>query len=93
MDVILVNAIYQNGLIKPLEPVALPENEPVRLHIYRQTEITPSDLPPPGDFAALRGIWSGLGDPTYEIIESITHEATQKRLASVLANFDEGEPK
>ena len=90
MDVISVKAIYQNGVIKPLTPLTLPENEPVTLQIFRQTEETiPSDLPP-GDFAALRGIWIGLGDPTYEAIETITRQAAQERVASPNMTADKG---
>ena len=90
MEVILVEAIYQSGIIKPLSPLALAENEPITLHIFRQTETISADLPTT-DLTALGGIWAGLGDPTYETIEAITHQAAQERLAAVLANF--GEPE
>ncbi len=35
MNVITINAIYQDGVIKPLEPVNLAENEQVVLQIIR----------------------------------------------------------
>jgi len=90
MDVITVDAVYRNGIIKPLETLSLQDNERVKLHIFRQTEMMPSELPA-SDFAALRGIWTGLGDPTYEEIKGITHEIAEERLTSLLAEFDESD--
>jgi predicted DNA-binding antitoxin AbrB/MazE fold protein len=39
MNTITINAIYQNGIIKPLEPVNLAENEQVVLQVidHRQS--------------------------------------------------------
>jgi len=90
VDVITVDAVYRNGIIKPLKPLSLQENERVKLRIFRQTDMMPSDLPA-SDFAALRGIWTGLGDPTYEEIKTITHEIADERLNSLLAEFDESD--
>jgi predicted DNA-binding antitoxin AbrB/MazE fold protein len=90
MGMIAIDAVYQDGIIKPLEPLALQEDERVKLHIFRQTETTLSELPA-SDFAGLRGIWAGLGDPTYEEIKSITHQIAEERLTSLLADFDEND--
>jgi len=90
VDVITVDAVYRNGIIKPLKALSLQDNERVKLHIFRQTEMMSSDLPA-SDFAALRGIWTGLGDPTYEEIKGITYEIAEERLTSLLAEFDESD--
>jgi predicted DNA-binding antitoxin AbrB/MazE fold protein len=90
VNVISVNAIYRDGIIKPLEPLTLQENEQITLHIFRKTEILSADLPA-SDFAGLRGIWTGLGDPTYEEITAITHQIAEERLTSLLADLDESD--
>ena len=43
----VINAVYTNGVFRPLEPVVLPEGEPVQVHV-------PERLPtPPERLAAL----------------------------------------
>lgn len=36
---IVVDAVFQNGMFKPTQPVELPENEPVRLQIATSSEV------------------------------------------------------
>jgi predicted DNA-binding antitoxin AbrB/MazE fold protein len=75
MNAMTINAIYQNGMIKPLEPVNLAENERVVLQIIRDQgkDLTERKV------ISLEGIWAGLGDPTFEEIEALTKEAHQER--------------
>ncbi len=75
MNAITVSAIYQNGIIKPLEPVNLAENEQVVLQIIRDQGKGPTEH----KVISLEGIWAGLGDPTFEEIETLTKKAHQKR--------------
>lgn len=76
MNVITINAIYQNGVIKPLEPVNLAENEQVVLKIVRGQGEGAAER----KIISLEGIWAGLGDPTFEEIETLTERAHQERL-------------
>ena len=75
MNTITINAIYQNRIIKPLEPANLAENEQVVLQIIRDQG---KDQTEP-KVISLEGIWAGLGDPTFEEIETLTKEAHQER--------------
>ena len=85
MNAITINAIYQNGIIKPLEPVNLAENERVVLQIIRGQEKGPAEP----KIISLEGIWAGLGDPTFEEIEALTKEAHQERLNKLMTSLDE----
>jgi predicted DNA-binding antitoxin AbrB/MazE fold protein len=84
MNVITINAIYQNGMIKPLDPVNLAENEQVILQIIRDQEKGPAER----KVISLEGIWAGLGDPTFEEIETLTEKAHQERLNKLIASLD-----
>jgi predicted DNA-binding antitoxin AbrB/MazE fold protein len=75
MNAITINAIYQNGMIKPLEPVNLAENEQVVLQIIRDQGKGPAER----EVISLEGIWAGLGGPTFEEIEALTKKVQQKR--------------
>jgi predicted DNA-binding antitoxin AbrB/MazE fold protein len=84
MNPMTITAIYQNGMIKPLEPVNLSENERVVLQIIRGQEKGPVEP----KIISLEGIWAGLGDPTFEEIEALTKEAHQERLNKLIASLD-----
>ena len=84
MNAITINAIYQNGMIKPLEPVNLAENERVVLQIIRDQGKDAAEH----KAISLEGIWAGLGDPTFEEIEALTKEAHQERLNKLIASLD-----
>ena len=85
MNAITINAIYQNGMIKPLEPVNLAENEQVVIQIIRDQGKGPDER----QVISLEGIWTGLGDPTFEEIETLTEKAHQERLNKLIASLDE----
>ena len=68
MNAMTINAIYQNGMIKPLEPVDLVENEQIVLQIIRDQDKGTIER----KVISLGGIWAGLGDPTFEEIEALT---------------------
>ena len=75
-----VVAIFQKGILKPLNPLDLTENERVELQVIRQVKDERPVL-------SLSGIWQGLGDPTLEEITALTkdaHEASLAQLVSLL---------
>jgi predicted DNA-binding antitoxin AbrB/MazE fold protein len=59
-----VTAIFQKGVLKPLKPLNLAENERVELQVIRQTN---GERP----ILVLSGIWQGLGDLSYEGITTL----------------------
>lgn len=80
-----VTAVFRKGILQPLRPLNLHENERVELSIIRIEEKN-------GPTIDLSGIWQGLGDPSYEEIESITHgqhHASIERLLSHLNGDDQ----
>jgi predicted DNA-binding antitoxin AbrB/MazE fold protein len=77
-----VTAVYKNGILKPQKPLNLAENEQVEIQILRTSE----DEKP---LLSLWGIWSGLGDLTYEDIQSVTREMHEARMKKLFALFDE----
>lgn len=84
MNTMTINAVYQNGMIKPLEPVNLAENERVVLQIIRGRGKGPAEP----KIISLEGIWAGLGDPTFEEIEALTQKAHQERLNKLIVSLD-----
>ena len=84
MNAITINAIYQNGMIKPLEPVNLAENEQIVLQIIRDQGKDPAER----KVISLEGIWANLGDPTFEEIETLTKKAHQERLNKLIASLE-----
>lgn len=79
----LITAIYRAGVLKPLQPLQLAENEQVKIRILHKQMKSTDEL------LTLSGIWHSLGDPTYAEIEAITHDAHAKSLQSLLLNLGE----
>lgn len=82
MIVETVTAVYKNGILKPKKPLNLNEDELVEIQITRQAEIEKPLL-------SLWGIWEGLGELSYEDIQSVADEMHQVRMEKLFAMFDE----
>ena len=80
-----ITAIFQKGVLKPLVPLNLAENERVEVQIIQPEKSVRPTL-------ALSGIWKGLGDPTYEEIAAITRGARQARLQELSSLLDRTDP-
>lgn len=71
-----VKAICTQGVLKPLEPLALPERQAVDMEI---TPLEPVGAAPLNDFASLYGAWKGSPD-AIEAELTAARRATQERL-------------
>lgn len=60
---LLLEAVYEDGVIKPLEQVDLPEHAHLKVELTLLSEYT----------ASLRGLWKGLGDLGEEDFEAAEH--------------------
>ncbi len=87
MNPLTVEAIYQNGIIKPLTALRLQENEHIRLRIERHPDNTQEEI---RNIVHLRGIWkdhltaADKEDWVSDTIAAIRRESAQEieRLAS-----------
>ncbi len=79
-----VTAIYTNGVLKPLKPLELEENEMVELDLTAPVK----KRLPASDFGALYGIWRGLGDQLIVGLEEARRE-TNAKLERIAREFDE----
>ena len=68
-----VDAVYRDGVLKPLQPLPLPDNTLVRLHIESdQGEAV-------GNLSKFKGILGGLDDLNIEdALSSIRYEVEQR---------------
>lgn len=82
MNVQTVTAVYKNGVLKPQKPLNLAENEQVEIQIMQK----PTTEKP---ILKLSGSLSGLGNFSYEEIQSITREMHEQHMNKLLASFDE----
>jgi predicted DNA-binding antitoxin AbrB/MazE fold protein len=53
-----IHAVFENGVFRPLEPVNLPEQCEVEVHVPR----LPADAPPAGMTAGLAKVYAVLGE-------------------------------
>lgn len=53
-----VKAVYAGGVLKPTEPLSLPENQAVLIELTPLESVSPVA---PKDLASLYGLWRGLG--------------------------------
>ncbi len=84
--VTIIKAKYEDGVLKPLEPLNLPENQVVELRIEVKEER-------PRKIAKLKGIWADylVGGPlSYEEIEAMTHDEHMHSLERTLRQVEEG---
>jgi predicted DNA-binding antitoxin AbrB/MazE fold protein len=49
----VINAVYTNGVFRPLEPVMLPEGEPVQVHVPERPATAPERLAALDTFEAM----------------------------------------
>ncbi|HKZ69625.1 MAG TPA: antitoxin AF2212-like protein [Anaerolineales bacterium] len=61
MNTISIEAIYQNGVLKPNVKLDIPENTPVSLTLSPLPTKSTASFP----FGSLRGIWSEVQFPPY----------------------------
>lgn len=73
---IRTKAIYAQGVLKPLEPLPLPERQAVDVVI---TPLEPVGAAPQNDFASLYGVWKGSSDAVEAELAS-ARRMTQDRL-------------
>jgi predicted DNA-binding antitoxin AbrB/MazE fold protein len=64
---ITIEAVYENGVLKPTQPLPLKEHEKVRIRIANIARETAGMVPWSGDEETLRRIAS---DPEFGILES-----------------------
>ena len=74
---IIVNAIYQDGVLKPLEPLSLADNEILQLHINRPLKSQSKGL------SVYKGILSGQGDFTLADIQQVRQAIEKSRLDKI----------
>jgi len=86
---IIVQAVYKQGTFKLLEPVTLPEDEPVDLLVTRR--LAQPGVVPGRKVVSLRGIWKNLPLPDEEEVETAIRQLRARsqrrveRLAQELA--------
>ena len=84
-----LKAIYQNGVLKPVSELDLPENTPVHLILTSLPTAHSGVSEQPTPFAALRGVWSEVyfPDSIERTIKQIREQAAEKleRLAEELS--------
>lgn len=78
----IVEGIYQNGVITPLEPLNLPEKAVVKIHIAAPEQ------PPKGSLARYKGILSGQGDFSLVDIRKIVGTATDAHLDKLVEKLE-----
>ncbi len=82
MNVLTVEAVYQNGVLKPTVDIPLRENERIRLRIER----SPDDIREEAqNIVNLRGVWKGYlttadrkEDWVSDTVAAIRHESGRK---------------
>ena len=82
MTIQSITAVYQQGMLKPLQPLSLAENEQVEIQIIRSSA-TPKKV------LKLSGILQGFGDATYEEIEAITKQVEDERWQNILTHLED----
>ncbi len=86
----LIEAVYQGGLLKPMLPLPVPENERVKLRLVRFVapgrQPLPQETPPAKGKQPvnLRGVWAGRGDLSLEAMSAIGQDAWERRMEKTL---------
>jgi len=62
----VIDAIYEQGLLKPLEALDLPEHQRVRITIHEPAEASPDET-----LEAWQGVYDGLTDEEIAQIEAL----------------------
>lgn len=73
-------AVYENGIFRPLEPLILPENQKVKLHILPEAIIDKAEQTI--QFLVKSGL---LTPPSHTVKSSSLSKLERKKLADVLA--------
>lgn len=80
---ITIEAIYQDGIIKPLEPLDLPDKARVRIQVTRQSQSSK------GSLAKYKGILAGQGDFSLAEIQKIVQTTVEDRLKKLSTKLDD----
>jgi predicted DNA-binding antitoxin AbrB/MazE fold protein len=64
-----IDAIYEEGILKPLEALDLPEHQRVRITIHEPAEESPDET-----LDAWQGVYDGLTDEEIARIEAIAFD-------------------
>jgi len=70
-----VDAIFQNGVFKPVSPPELREGERVRLTIERQAQATPEDI-----LTLASRVYEGLSEEDIAEVEAVARGVALSRL-------------
>ena len=68
----VINAVYTNGVFRPLEPGVLPEGKPVQVHV-------PERPPTPAERLAALEAFDAMGEELTEEQWRVFEEAVQRR--------------
>jgi len=78
---VTIDAVYVNGILKPLAPLDLPENQQVTIQVVTPTSTTP--IPDPAD-VTFAGIWPAeFADDLEHALAEIRAESKQKLIESI----------
>jgi predicted DNA-binding antitoxin AbrB/MazE fold protein len=72
-----VDAIFQDGVFRPVSPPELREGERVRLTVERAAQATPEDV-----LRLARRVYEGLSEEDVAEVEAVAREATLSRLGA-----------
>jgi predicted DNA-binding antitoxin AbrB/MazE fold protein len=78
----IIEGIYQNGVITPLEPLNLPDKAIVKIHIAAQAQR------PKGSLTKYKGILSGQGDFSLTDIRKIVGATTDAHLDKLVEKLE-----
>jgi predicted DNA-binding antitoxin AbrB/MazE fold protein len=82
-DDMAIDAIYRDGVLKPLHSVDLPENTLVKVEIKLRSETAT------GSLAKYKGILAGKDNFSLEEIEEAVQSVMDSRLGKTVANLDQ----
>ena len=82
-DDVAIDAIYRDGVLKPLHSVDLPENTLVKVQIKLRGESAT------GSLAKYKGILAGKGNFSLEEIQEAVQSVMDSRLGKTVANLDQ----
>lgn len=80
---ITIEAIYQDGIIKPLEPLDLPDKARVRIQVTQQSQ------PTKGSLAKYKGILAGQGDFSLAEIQNTVQSTVEDRLKKLSSKLND----
>lgn len=80
MQPIIVQATYQNGVLKPKTKLNLPENSTVQVEVL---SVEAKDVVQPSTFALLAGVWQHLTDADVSELETNLSRSRQQSQSKI----------